>query len=147
MITIIYVCIKIVVSKTTHVIKLYVASSRAWRLVWEGGLDLLTRPTEEKKTNPEVDNWTNWPPGQITGSTEDSIVKRPASNSLQPKNKVKISAVWHPRHCRDVCKEWNSSVALLWSFPSCSCPFAEAESKSTERHAVRNCSQSYLFPG
>lgn len=96
------------------------------------------------KKKPEVDNWTNWPPGQITGSTEDSVVKRPASNSLQPKIKVKISALWHPLHCRDVCKERNSSVALFWSFPSCSSLFAEAESKSTERHAVRNCSQLHI---
>lgn len=126
-----------------------VASSRAWRLVWEDGLDLLTRPTEGKK-NPEVDNWTNWPPGQITGSTEDSIIKRPASNPLQPNNKVKISAASHPLHCPGCF--WSMKFirgTCFWIFPSCSCVLAGAKSNSTERHAVQNwslvCRVTYFF--
>lgn len=114
-----------------------VASSRAWRLVWEGGLDLLTRPMEGKK-HPEVDNWTNWPPGQITGSTEDSIMKRPASNPLQPNNKVKISAVSHPLHCLGCFWSMKFIRGTCWILPSCSCVLVEAESNSTERHTVQN---------
>lgn len=87
-----------------------------------------------EKKNPEVDNWTNWPPGQITGSTEDSVMKRLSSNPLQPKNKIKVSAVARPLYCQEVSEVWNSLVAL----PSCSCVLVEAESNPTERHAVQN---------
>ena len=53
------------------------ASSWAWRLVWKGGLDLLTRPITEEKENSEVDNWSDWPPGRITGLLEDALIKKP----------------------------------------------------------------------
>lgn len=82
-----------------------------------GGRAGPANPAYGRKKTPEVDNWTNWPPGQITGSTEDTIMKkRPASNPLQPNNKVKISAVSHPLQCRDVSGVWNSSAALVGSF-------------------------------
>lgn len=58
--------------------QLYVASSWAWHLVWKGGLDLLTRPSTEEKENSEVDNWSDWPPGRITGLSEDTRIRKPA---------------------------------------------------------------------
>lgn len=56
--------------------QLHVASSWAWLLVWKGGLDLLTRPNTEEEENSEVDNWSDWPPGRITGLLEDTSIKK-----------------------------------------------------------------------
>lgn len=65
-------------SKQPERTQLYVASSWAWHLVWKGGLDLLTRPNTEEKENSEVDTWSDWPPGQITGLLEDTLIQKPA---------------------------------------------------------------------
>lgn len=102
----------------------------------------------KKKKNPEVDNWTNWPPGQITGSNEDSIVKRPASNPLQPNKKLKLSAAWHPLHCRDDSEGWSSPVALCGSFLHAPVYLRKLNLYRKARCTkLQSSLQSHLFPG
>lgn len=128
-----------------------------WHLVWKGGLDLLTRPNTEEKENSEVDNWSDWPPGRITGWLEDTLIKTLALIQYFPQIITYFLSIFpYQMHCPFnflftimlhfpfFLSSWKSTVALGAFLHACVCVctvliLKRTEGKCTKKAHCPNC--------